>query len=106
MHNKISKQLTVDVDFHSSSSIPYYIKVTVVPEEGTPTPLLCFSPIDSSCNTGIEAIANSTDGNPVVLFLKREQFEEENKELYILVTCQENDCGFEIIWNSIMWARI
>ena len=100
VHDKQSKKITVAFGF--TSKVPFYIKVTVVPEEGTPTPLLCFSPTDSSCNTGIEAIAKSTDGSPAVLFLKREQFEEEKRELFILVTCQENDCGFEIIWNSIM----
>ena len=96
VHDKQSKKVSVGVDFYSSSGLPFYIKVTVVPEEGTPTPLLCFCPTDSSCNTGIEAIAKSTDGSPAVLFLKREQFEEENRELFILVTCQENDCGYTL----------
>ena len=88
------KELTVDLEFQTT--IPYYIKVTVTPEEGKPTPILCFSPTSQGCDSGREALAKRTDGQTNTLFLKREQFQDDNKELYIQVKCLEDNCNYSL----------
>ena len=47
-HDKKARIKTIAPEF--SSSYPYYVKVEVAPEEGTPTPLICFSPTDAIVN--------------------------------------------------------
>ncbi len=88
------KELTVDLEF--KTTIPYYIKVTVTPEEGKPTPNLCFSSSSQSCDSGREALAKRTDGQTNTLFLKREQFQDDSKELYIQVKCLEENCNYSL----------
>jgi len=55
VHDKSTKERQVAFDF--KDYIPYYIKVSVIPEEGTPTPLLCFSATDSTCSSERQALA-------------------------------------------------
>ena len=104
VHDKSTKERQVAFDF--KDYIPYYIKVSVIPEEGTPTPLLCFSATDSTCSSERQALAKNTDGKPAVLFVRREQINGERDELYILVTCQDSNCGYTLKAISVQAAEI
>ena len=88
----MAKETTFNLQF--KNQIPFYIKVTVTPEEGKSTPLLCFSPTDPNCDTGREAYAKRTDGQMAALYLNREQFQSQDKELYVKVTCEESNCNY------------
>jgi hypothetical protein len=81
------------------------MKVTVVPEIGTKTPLLCFSSKDSNCISSREALARGTDGKPTSLFIKREQFNDPIKELFINVKCLDN-CKYTLKFEGSDYAEI
>ncbi len=89
---KMSKEVTYNLNF--KNQIPYYIKVTITPEEGKSTPLLCFSATDPNCDSDREAISRRTDGQTTALYLKRDQFQSQDKELYVKVTCEESNCNY------------
>jgi len=84
---------------------PYYMIVTVTPEKDKETPVLCFSTKDQNCLTDRQAIAKRTDGQPVVLYAKREQYEGDN-QLYVSVTCPETTCSYTIKFEGDQAARM
>ena len=103
-HNSGEKSQAIGLDFSYQTIIPPYIKVTVIPNEGVPTPLLCFSNEDLTCKEGRKVLAKKTDGLPSVIYLKKQQF--ENEELFILVTCQETGCGYTLKFEGSQSAEI
>ena len=86
--------------------VPYYIKVTIFPEKDTPTPLLYFSPTSLECLSERQILARRTDGKPVSLFIKKEEFLALEGELYICVTCQEDNCGYTLKFEGKDVAEI
>ena len=76
------------VDFTEGKVIPYYIKIELTVSGNFNTPILCFSPTDSNCKDNIEQIVKNPNGNSVLMWIKREQFEKEDQELYINVHSQ------------------
>ena len=97
-----SYSLNIDIE----KNVAYYMKVTVIPREEFETPVLCFSPTDSNCKDDIQAIARSTNKEPAVLYLKKEQFFPEGQELNILVTCVEETCGYTLKFEGLQSAEI
>ena len=104
-HKKDLDKVTVAVDFHDYI-IPYYIRVTATPEEGSTTPILCFSPTSNTCSENRIVITRNGDQNPAILFVKREEFEGYDKELYIVAACQKADCDYTLKFEGAQSAEI
>ena len=103
-HTKGTKTQTVTLVFANPRDIPYYIKVTVIPDEGIATPLLCFSPSDATCRSDRHSLNKKTDGLSSSIYVKREEFDEG--ELNVLVTCEENTCGYTLRFDGGQAAEI
>ena len=103
-HTTGEKVQSVALEFGSEREIPLYVKVTVTPNENTPTPLLCFSQEGASCNDGREILYKKTDEKAAMIYIKKEQFEK--KDLYILVTCEEAGCGYTLTFDGSQVAEI
>ena len=104
-HTKQLDKVVVAVDFHDYI-IPYYIRVTATPKEGSSTPILCFSPTSNTCSENRIVITKNGDQNPAILFVKREEFDEKDKELYIYATCQKSDCRYDLLFEGFQAAEI
>ena len=102
---KNSKTQMIAVDF-KSYTLPYYMKITLIPENGINTPLLCFSHTYANYNKDRQALARRTDGKPVQLFIKREQFKRLDSELFIYVKCEEKECGYTLKFEGGQSAEI
>jgi hypothetical protein len=94
-YNGNEKSQTFGLEFGESKSIPYYIKVEVTSTDSNPAPLLCFSSSDQTCSEK-ENVVKNPNGNSVLLWAKREQFEKDNQELYARVECAEAGCKYKI----------
>ena len=101
-----SQQKSFVLNFDPNKSVPYYIKVTVIPKEDEPTPVLCFSNKDQYCLGNRQAISKRTDGKPAFLFVKREQIEGTDEKLYILVTCVNPGCSYTLSFDGDQSAVI
>ena len=104
-HRHQSDKVVVAVDF-KDYVIPYYIRVTATPEEGSTTPILCFSPTSNTCSENRIVLTRNGDQNPAILFVKREEFEDKDKELYIHATCQKSDCDYTLKFEGAQSAEI
>ncbi len=102
--NNAAQKKSFVVNFDPNKSLPFYIKVTVTPKEGEPTPVLCFSSRDSECNTNRQAISKRTDGKPGFLYIRKEQISDSNDKLYILVTCVESGCSYSLTFDGELSA--
>ena len=100
------KEETYALEFGYNSSLPYYIKVIITPETSKPTPLLFFSNEDTNCNRGRQALAKRTDGKPAFIFIKREQIQNNDQELFIKVICPESTCSYTLTFKGEMFASI
>ena len=100
------KKKSFILDFDPNKSIPFYIKVTVTPEKGESTPVLCFSTSDVNCLVDRQAIIKRTNGKPAFLFVKREQISDSNTKLFILVTCPEDICSYTLTFEGDQSAVI
>ena len=89
------KANTFVCDFSKGKNIPYYVKIEVNSTDNNPAPLLCFSNDDETCSSR-ENLAKNPTGKSVIMWVKREQFVEENKELYARVECAEAGCKYII----------
>ena len=101
---QVKKEQNYELVFDKQNQIPNYIKVTIIPKDNIPTPLLCFSSSDSNCIFDRENIVKRTDGRPSKLYVKKEQFED--KYFYILVTCKEDDCSYTLKFEGEEFASI
>ena len=93
------------LDFNGRT-LPFYVIVTVTPEKDKETPVLCFSNKDQNCLTDRQAIAKKTDGSPVVLYAKRDQYDGNDKSLYVSVTCPESTCTYTIKFEGDQSAKM
>ncbi len=82
------------LDLEQGKNILYYMKVEVTVVGDFPTPLLCFSSSDSNCNENREQIVKNPNGKTNLMWLKREQFIEDDQELYIQVICEKEGAGY------------
>ena len=98
------KNQAIALDIYNN--IPYYIKVSLIPENGIKTPLLCFSPTDQYCSNDRHAFIRRTDGNPAILFLKREQFMDNYSDLFLYVICEEDFCDYTLKFEGSQVAEI
>jgi len=94
-YNGNEKAQTFGLEFGESKNIPYYIKVEVTSTDDNPAPLLCFSSSDQNC-VEKENIVKNPNGKSVLLWVKREQFEKDNQDLYARVECEEAGCKYKI----------
>ena len=89
-------------------TLPFYMIITLTPDKGQETPVICFSTKDQNCLTDRQAIAKKTDGSPVVLYAKRAQYENGN-QLYVSVTCPESTsstCSYTLKFEGDQSAKL
>ena len=103
IHTRDAKVKTVGVDF-KGALLPYYVEITVTPDSGFSTPVLCFSPTSQDCSSDREALIKRTDKKPGKLYIKKEQF--EGKNLYINIKCVEDNCGYSLTANGTQAAQL
>ena len=87
-------------------SIPSYMKVTVTPGENTITPLVCVSNSDSNCKKDRIAFGSHGVGDSTSVYLRREQIDYEDKNLFVLVTCEEEKCSYSVKFEGGEAAEI
>ena len=84
------------IDFQGETGkIQFYMKIEVTSDDDNPAPLLCFSSNDQNCK-GREQLAKNAVGKSAVLWLKREEFNKDDQELFILVECAKSDCKYTL----------
>ena len=98
-----SRTQTVVCEFKTIT--PPYIKVTVTPDDGYETPLLCFSPSDLNCNKDRQAFARRTDGKPASIYVKSDQFSDSDLELSIYLSCAK-ECKYTLLFEGGSYAEI
>lgn len=84
------------VDFSDETKIPFYLKIELTASGNYLTPILCFCPNDANCQDGIEQIVKNPNGNSVVMWIKRDQFEKETQELYLYVKNKNAGSNYSI----------
>ena len=94
-YNGNEKAQTFGLEFGENKNIPYYIKVEVTSTDDNPAPLLCFSSSDQNCIEK-ENIVKNPNGKSVLLWVRREQFEKDNQDLYARVECENAGCKYKI----------
>ena len=90
----------------SDVQLPFYIKVKLTPGENTITPHLCVSNTDSNCKDNRIAFGYGVVGGSSSVFIKREQIEADGKELFAVVTCEEEKCSYTITFEGGQAAEI
>ena len=103
-HTSGAKSQTIGVEFYVPREIPSYMKVTIFPDENTPTPLLCFSGENPICDNSREVLYKRTDGLPSMIYIKKEQFIEG--DLFISVICQDSGCKYTLKFEGAQTAKI
>ena len=89
-----TKKQTFMVDFSENpTQIPFYLKIIVTTNDNNPTPLLYFSNIDPNCNERQQLVKN-TNEKSAFFWVKREEFESQEQELYFMVECEKEGCAY------------
>ena len=83
------------VNFETSASIRFYMKIELTVTGDYPTPILCFSATDSNCDEREQIVKNPNEKS-VVMWLKREQFLGEEKNLYLKVICDKDGAEYTL----------
>ena len=96
------KEKTIGIEFEDE--LPNYMKILLTPLNGIPTPLLCFSHLSETCQRNRQILEKRTDGLPLMINLKKEQF--QSGHLYIFVLCQEENCKYQLSFNGTQNAEI
>ena len=100
----ISKEHSFGVEF-KGGQIPYYVKVEVTSDDSNPAPRLCFSNKDQNCNER-EQLVKNPNGKTTFMWLRREQFEKDGQELYVLAVCPTNKCSYTIKFKGDQSASL
>ena len=87
-------------------SLPFYLKITVTPGENTVTPHICVSNSDSNCKDDRIAFGSGGIGGSTSVYLKKEQIDPSDKELFVLVTCEEENCNYKVLFEGGQAAEI
>jgi hypothetical protein len=90
---KSKKNQRFRVEF--KSIIPFYVNVELTVTGDFPTPLLCFSSSDANCDTPEQIVKNPND-KTVTMWIKREQFEGDDKHLYVKAICQDEGVDYTL----------
>ena len=77
------------------SKLQFYMKVQVTSEDESPAPRLCFSSTDQSCSPREQLVKNPND-KVAVMWLKREEFNKDDQELYVGVQTAKEGCSYTI----------
>ena len=98
------KNQRFQVSFTQGQGIPFYLKIELTVKGESPTPLLCFSSSDASCDQP-EQLVKNPNGDSVLMWLRREQFTEDESNLYLKAICQEDGANYIIKVESAMSAQ-
>ena len=93
-----SKENSYTLKFMSRNDVPKYVKVILTPKEGQATPFLCYSPTSPYCESDRRILVNRVDKQPAIAFVKMDEipFFDNSKNLNVLVTCQQDHCGYNL----------
>ena len=94
------------VDFPDETKIPYYLQIELTVTGKYLTPIMCFCPNDANCQDQPEQIVKNPNGNSVVMWVKREQFEKDEQELYIYVINKSPGSNYNIKIRGEQYAEI
>ena len=94
------------VDFPDETKIPYYLKIELTVTGNYLTPIMCFCPNDANCQNQPGQIVKNPNGNSVVMWVKREQFEKADQELYIYVINKSPGSNYNIKIRGEQYAEI
>ena len=94
-HESGEKKMSYALEFGEGKNIPYYIKVEVISTDNNPAPLLCFSSNDENCLER-EQLVKNPNNETALMWIKREQFEKDEQELYAVVECADQGCKYKI----------
>ena len=94
-HESGEKKMSYALEFGEGKNIPYYIKVEVISTDKNPAPLLCFSSNDENCLER-EQLVKNPNNETALMWIKREQFEKDEQELYAVVECADQGCKYKI----------
>ena len=85
------------VDFMTGdlTKIPFYFKIQATSDDSNSAPLLYFSTDDQNCYNRNQLVKNP-NGKTVFMWLKREEFNKDEQELYICVECEEDNCSYTL----------
>ena len=93
---KVQKYL---LTFEKEDDKPDYIKVEAVSYFNR-SQILYFSPTDENGKKDRLQLAQEGVGQNVTMWIKKEQISENNAKLYIAVECQEEDCGYKLVFSG------
>ena len=87
--------LYVSFDNGDTSRLNYYVKVEIKPTDSNPPPLTCFSTTDQTCKEREQIIKAATESS-LIFWVKREEFNREGHEFYIIMTCPADTCSYTV----------
>ena len=87
------KNQKLQLKFEKNTKLPFYMKIELTVTGDYPTPIMCFSSTDLNCDEREQIVKNPNDKS-VVMWLKREQFSNEDLNLYIKVICEKDGAGY------------
>ena len=90
-----TRSFGVDFGYNDLSKLPFYFKIEVSSEDDNPAPLLCFSNTDFNCEKRDHLVKNP-NGKTTLLWLKREEFNKQDQELYLRIICAIDNCPYTI----------
>ena len=91
-----AKKQTFLVDFSEKpTEIPFYLKITATSNDNNLAPLLYFSNTDPNCDERGHLVKNPNEKS-VFFWIKREEFERAEQELYFMVECEKEGCAYTV----------
>ena len=87
--------LYVSFDNGDTSRLNYYIKVEIKPNDNKIPPLVCFSTTDQTCKEREQLIKAVTESS-AIFWVKREEFNRDGHEFYLVMTCPEDTCSYSV----------
>ena len=103
-----SKQIknTYTLKIENVQDIQNYIKVTLFPAKDEQTPILCYSPSDPNCENNRLIMIDRPNKKEAIAFIKKEEIQEDSKNLNILITCKEENCNYTIRFDEVETCQI
>ena len=96
---KAKKIQRYQLNFEKEEDKPDYIKVQVETSTNL-TQVIYFSPTDPNGKENRLQIGQTSLGKNVTMWIKKEQFSESGYKLYTTVECQEESCGYRILYSG------
>ena len=101
----LKKNYAIDFEVDKISQLPYYLKVQVSSTDDGPTPILCFSNQDQNFLIKNQLVINPLSKENFI-WIKREEFWENDQELYIMIQCQTETCSYILEIEGSMIATL